>query len=202
LRIREYGSGPGVFLLHGGPGAPGYLAPVAEALSDSFHVIEPFQRGSGDEPLTVATHVDDLRDAIDAMGEERPAIVGHSWGAMLALAFAATFPERAGPIVLIGCGTFDPASRARLQGNREARMGAKERARLASVADEIEDPDERLRRAAELAIPLDSYELAECALPVERCDARAYRRRGPTCSGCKRKASIPLRSRGSLRRSS
>ena len=48
MRIREYGSaGPMVVLLHGGPGAPGYMAPVARELADSFRVLEPLQRGSG-----------------------------------------------------------------------------------------------------------------------------------------------------------
>jgi pimeloyl-ACP methyl ester carboxylesterase len=39
-------------------------------------------------------------------------LVGHSWGAMLALCYAAEHPvER---VVLVGCGTFDEASRAEL----------------------------------------------------------------------------------------
>lgn len=53
IRVRRYGtSGPWVVLLHGGPGAGGYLAPLARSLADSFRVLEPLQRGSGSEPLT------------------------------------------------------------------------------------------------------------------------------------------------------
>jgi pimeloyl-ACP methyl ester carboxylesterase len=44
-----------------------------------------------------------------------PALVGHSWGAMLALCYAAAHPREAGPVVLIGCGTFDPVARDVLQ---------------------------------------------------------------------------------------
>ena len=40
-----------------------------------------------------------------------PALVGESWGAMLALAYAAEPPENTGPIVPVGCGTFDKQSR-------------------------------------------------------------------------------------------
>ena len=53
-----------LLLLHGGPGAPGYMAPVARELSDAFRIIEPLQRGSGEEPLTVARHIADLHDLI------------------------------------------------------------------------------------------------------------------------------------------
>jgi pimeloyl-ACP methyl ester carboxylesterase len=116
VRVRTYGtSGPLVIVLHGGPGAPGCMAPVARGLADSFRVIEPFQRGSGGERLTVARHVADLRDLIESQcAGAKPALVGSSWGAMLALAFAAAHPDLADRLVLVGCGTFDTAARARL----------------------------------------------------------------------------------------
>jgi len=58
IRARSYGTaGPLVIVLHGGPGAPGYMAPVARGLADSFRIVEPFQRGSGGEPLSVARHM-------------------------------------------------------------------------------------------------------------------------------------------------
>ena len=102
-----------ICLLHGGPGAPGGMAPVARELQDEFRVLEPHQRRSGDEPLTVATHVADLHGVVD----EPPTLVGHSWGAMLALCYAADHPVEC--LVLIGCGTFDGASRAALRQRRK-----------------------------------------------------------------------------------
>ena len=108
MRVRTYGAwGPWVIVEHGGPGAPGQMAPVARGLADSFWVLEPWQRGSGGEPLTVARHVADLHDLVESRGEgERPALVGSSWGAMLTLAYAAAHPEDAGPLVLVGCGKW------------------------------------------------------------------------------------------------
>jgi pimeloyl-ACP methyl ester carboxylesterase len=101
-----------VIVLHGGPGASGGSALVAEGLSDDFRVIEPWQRISGDKPLSVSVHVDDLYRLIcSRCGDEKPALVGESWGAMLALAYAAEYTESIGPIILIGCGTFDKESR-------------------------------------------------------------------------------------------
>ena len=175
MRVRTYGkSGPLVIVLHGGPGAAGYMAPVARGLADSFRVLEPFQRGSSEIPLTVAGHVEDLRELVESRGEEiRPALVGSSWGAMLALAFAAGYPDLAGPIVLIGCGTFDPIARARMQATLDERMGACLRQRIEALALEIDDPDERLRVTAELLLPLYSCELSTTDLEMETCDARA-----------------------------
>ncbi len=109
VKVRQYGmAGPWVVLVHGGPGAGGYLAPLAQALAGSFRVLEPLQRGSSSEPLTVARHVADLDEVVNEYcGDARPAIVGHSWGAMLALAHAAAHPDSVRALVLIGCGTFD-----------------------------------------------------------------------------------------------
>lgn len=175
MKVREHGtSGPLVVVLHGGPGAPGYVAPVASGLADSFRVLEPFQRGSSGEPLTVARHVEDLHELIRRHTEARPALVGHSWGAMLALAYAAAHPGRASSLVLIGCGTFDPAARDRLRAIREERMDEPLRRRLERLSEEFPDPDERLRAMGDLMLPLYSCEPVARGLEVESCDARAH----------------------------
>ena len=127
LRARTYGSlGPVVFVLHGGPAAVGEAAPIARELAHLFQVIEPFQRGSGPEPLTVARHVEDLDELVrKPVGPGKPSLVGESWGAMLALAYAAAHPDAAASLVLIGCGTFDKASRARMNETIKARTASK-----------------------------------------------------------------------------
>jgi pimeloyl-ACP methyl ester carboxylesterase len=90
------------------------MAPVARGLAGSYRVVEPFQRGSGHERLTVARHVADLHEVINFYaGCCRPPLLGASWGAMLALAYAATHPSSTGPVILVGC--FDLAARAELQ---------------------------------------------------------------------------------------
>jgi len=176
MQIRMYGvSGPVVVVLHGGPGAIGYMAPVGRGLADSFRVLEPFQRGSGGEPLTVAQHITDLHGVVKSQcGPERPAIVGSSWGAMLALAYAAAHPDSAGPLVLIGCGTFDEVARERVQRVIDERMGEALRRHFERLPDEFPDPNERLRMMSELILPLYSCELATTDQEIEICDARAY----------------------------
>jgi len=147
LHVRQYGAaGPLVILLHGGPGAPGHMAAVARGLAGRFRVLEPFQRPSGGEPLTVARHAADL----DELVAGRAALAGSSWGAMLALAYAAEHPERAGPLALIGCGTFDERSRARMREVLDERLTPETRRRLEALDpveslysfDPVDEPDE------------------------------------------------------------
>lgn len=125
IKVRRHGTeGPVVVVLHGGPGAPGSAEELAVGLSDMFRVVEPWQRGSGEpDPLTVTTHVTDLHEVMMSVCDGPfPALVGESWGAMLALAYAAEYPYDTGPIVLVGCGTFDPQSREHGVKTREERI--------------------------------------------------------------------------------
>ena len=120
ITVRRYGSaGPVVALLHGGPGAPGEMAPLARDLAPDFTVLEPLQRRSGGALLTVARHVADLAEVLPPGA----ALVGWSWGAMLALSFAAAHPGRARSLALVGCGTCDEASRSALAEALRARLG-------------------------------------------------------------------------------
>jgi pimeloyl-ACP methyl ester carboxylesterase len=153
MRVRTYGTGgPLVAVLHGGPAGVGEAAPIARGLADAFLVLEPWQRGSGEEALTVARHVADLHELLrDCGAGAPPALVGESWGAMLALAFAAAHPDEAGPIVLIGCGTFDPVARARLQATLQARTDPERRYDFDPLPRDRPDPslppfDERAHR--------------------------------------------------------
>jgi pimeloyl-ACP methyl ester carboxylesterase len=151
------------------------MAPVARELADQFCVLEPFQRASGDEPLTVARHVEDLRQLVaSSCGETKPAFVGSSWGAMLALAFAATHPDKAGPLVLIGCGTFDPVARQRLRETTRERMSPFLQQRLEQLTGEYPDPDARLRATAQLLNPIYTFDPIGPDIEVEACDARGH----------------------------
>ena len=174
LFVRTYGSsGPLVIVLHGGPGAAGHMAPVARGLADLYRVIEPFQRGSGSERLTVARHVADLHEVVAVRAEGcRPALLGASWGAMLTLAYAAAHPSSTGPIVLIGCGTFDPVARAAMQSTVAERMNDEIRAQL-KQADQL-DPNERMKASAKATARIYSYDPMNFPHADDEVDARAH----------------------------
>jgi len=177
LEYREYGeSGRPVILLHGGPAAAGYLGALGRELADEYKVYEPFQRGSGAVPLTVERHIRDLAAFVDSLRlSDTPALVGHSWGAMLALAYGAAEPQSYRSLALIGCGTFDTQARAKLNEQIEARMSAELREKLERLADTIEDPDARLGEMGRLIAPIYGYrEIPDSEADVARCDQKAH----------------------------
>jgi pimeloyl-ACP methyl ester carboxylesterase len=163
IEVRNYGSsGQTVILLHGGPGAPGSLAPVARELSSDFRVLEPLQRASGGEPLTVARHVEDLQEVIEEYcPNERPALVGHSWGANLALCYAAEHPDSASAIVLVCSGTWDRNARARMNEIMAERWTPELQAKLDAISAEVTDPNEGLARRAKIKTSLYEYDVLD-----------------------------------------
>jgi pimeloyl-ACP methyl ester carboxylesterase len=174
LFAREYGNaGPPVIVLHGGPGAAGHMAPVARGLSDVYRVVEPFQQNSGDERLTVARHVADLNEIINVYAPSfRPAPLGASWGAMLALAYGAAHPGSAGALILVGCGTFDLVARTELQRTIAGRMTDAIRARIKD-AGQLDD-DARLKADAAATTPVYSYDPLTFPHEEDEVDARAH----------------------------
>ena len=174
IRYRAYGeTGPPVFVLHGGPGAPGYMAPVASELSHDFSVIEPFQRRSGETPLTVQRHIDDLQALIVSVTQGgKVALVGHSWGAMLALAYAAQYPNQASCIVAVSSGTFTPDSRQSMNEILSKRMSPEVRAERQSLEERISDPDELLHAKIRLILPLYDYDAIATQEDDEEYDGR------------------------------
>lgn len=160
VTVHRHGDrGPIVIVLHGGPAAVGSALPLATGLQRHFRVLEPWQRGSGDGPLSVARHVADLHEVIATHCESTvPALVGESWGAMLALAYAAQYPGSAGPLVLVGCGTFDPASRIRLQQTLRERQDADLQEALERLERDVADPVRRLREQYRLTHRLYDYD--------------------------------------------
>ena len=59
-------------------------------------------RVSNDRLPTLEERMDDVRAVLDAVGCERAALVGHSEGGSMSLLFAATYPERARALILLG----------------------------------------------------------------------------------------------------
>lgn len=147
---------------------------LARALADPLHVLEPWQRLSSDVPLSVAQHVEDLANVISReVPGERPALVGESWGAMLALAFACAYPDRVRALALVGCGTFDANARARLESTLRERTTPELRERLNELAARVRDESERAALAHALSDPLYTYRRA-VEEPVTELDLKGH----------------------------
>ena len=128
------GMGPPAVLCHGGPGIYDYLGPIAAMIDDVATVHRYDQRGCGRSedlgPYDVTTLVDDL-DALRAYwGYEAWTIIGHSWGAHLALLYAIQYPERTARLVYMSGTGIDPAWHQEYRRNREAKLPPADRQRL------------------------------------------------------------------------
>ena len=176
LLVKEYGSGlDTVIALHGGPGAAGGIAPLARELGKRWHVLEPFQRSSGGRPLTVAKHIEDLDVLVRARrGHDHPVLVGHSWGAMLALAYAAEHPTVPAALVLIGCGTFSRGARAAFEAQLEARLAPADRVRLARIRHTEASADRRLAAIGRLMTQVHGHDGVVAEEDAAEADALAH----------------------------
>lgn len=122
------GTGPPVVCCHGGPGLWDYLGALAALIEDVFTVVRFDQRGcgrsSGSGPFTIAQAVDDLDQIRAALGFGRWGVIGHSWGAELALRYAIQSPERTTGIVYIAGIGAGEEFRDEYVAERDRRLGA------------------------------------------------------------------------------
>lgn len=108
VRLWAARTGPGtpLVLCHGGPGLWDMFGDVAALLADVTPVVRWDQRGCGRSepcagPWTSARFVADLDAVRRHFGLERMALLGHSWGAQLALSYALAHPERVSTLVYV-----------------------------------------------------------------------------------------------------
>ena len=110
------GNGRPVLLLHGLASTCHIWDLVAPILAADFRIVALDQRGHGrsaqvDDGYDFATVSGDAAAFINAMGWQRPVIVGHSWGADVALELAVARPDHAGGLVFVDGGTIEPSAR-------------------------------------------------------------------------------------------
>jgi 2-hydroxy-6-oxonona-2,4-dienedioate hydrolase/2-succinyl-6-hydroxy-2,4-cyclohexadiene-1-carboxylate synthase len=107
LHYQEFGEGPAFVMIHG---ITGNLAiwhlEIVPALMSAFRITTYDLRGHGysDVPptgYTTADHASDLRQLLDNLGIQRAHVMGHSFGADIALHFTILFPERVDRLVLV-----------------------------------------------------------------------------------------------------
>lgn len=118
LHYLEQGVGPSVVLLHGNVvTAEDYaLSGVLERVAERHRVISPDRPGFGyserprGKAWTPAEQADLLASAFLRLGLERPVVVGHSWGAIVALAMGLRHPGLVGGLVLLA-GYYKPTLR-------------------------------------------------------------------------------------------
>jgi proline iminopeptidase len=115
LFCRDVGAGHPIVVVHGGPDFDhSYFLPELDRLADSFRLVYYDQRGRGKsaegvrpEDVTLTSELDDLDAIRRRSGLESVAVLGHSWGGVLAMAYAIRQPGRVSHLILMDTG---PAS--------------------------------------------------------------------------------------------
>jgi pimeloyl-ACP methyl ester carboxylesterase len=139
LTHRIDGDGPPLLLLNGGLMSIEAWQPFAAALSSRFRVIRCDFRGqllTPGPPFAASweAHVDDVVELLDTLNVERAHVVGVSFGAEVAMLFAALQPSRVSRLTVISA--TDYTTEAMRQDAHEGRAFART------------DPAELLRRVA------------------------------------------------------
>lgn len=137
LHYEVVGKGPFVVLLSGGPGfSPEYMRPIADELSGRYASVLFHQRGTGlssMETINAGTHafatlVGDLDGLRRELKVNELTIVGHSWGGILSMLYAAEHPDRVRALVLVDSGGPTTQAAGKFVSNLNARLTPEEAA--------------------------------------------------------------------------
>ncbi len=121
IAIWRDGRGDPVVFLHGGPGdTHHYMRRMSQPFQDKFQCINYDQRGVGNSSLekidestmALQEYFEDLIAIKNHLELEKLTLVGHSWGAMLALYFNLAHPEHVEKAALVSMGPLDEAGEA------------------------------------------------------------------------------------------
>jgi pimeloyl-ACP methyl ester carboxylesterase len=133
--VRTHGNAPfTVAVVHGGPGAPGELAPVARELAGNRGVLEPLQTES-----RLDGQVRELEAVLKRLANTPVALIGHSWGAMLSYILAAQSPSLVKRLILISSGVFEDKYAERITETRLSRLTKDEANTVRSLSMALDD---------------------------------------------------------------
>lgn len=150
-------------MLHGGPGAQhDYLLPGFDLLATDRTLVYYDQRGGGrspvprDVPVGWREQVDDLEALRQVWQLDRLVLCGYSWGALLAMLYAVTWPDRVASLALVSPAPAAERERAGFAANLVRRNNAPalqaERVALRNQTSRGGDLEAHNRRLFELAV--------------------------------------------------
>ncbi len=193
LYVEQVGSvdAPVVYTLHGGPGYSSHT--LRELLGDElerYRVVYADQRGGGrsytDAPFDLDVLADDVAAVLRALSIDRATLLGHGFGAAIAVRAARRHPRQVRGLVLVNPWTSMPLLARTLQRQAAQRTGHLEQALPpeAGLADpDAVDPQETVDEAFGMMsgkVLFDAllFPAASSRLRLEHADATALH--GPT----------------------
>ena len=156
--LRKYGNLPfTIAVIHGGPGAPGEMAPVARELASGWGVLEPLQTKA-----TLEGQVLELKAVLEEHGDLPVTLIGFSWGAMLSFIFTARYPQFVKKLILIGSGPYEEKYAANIMKTRISRLGKEDLESLLHLTETLnnlsaKNRDEALCSFGKLMSKSDTY---------------------------------------------
>jgi proline iminopeptidase len=111
LYYEEFGSGPALYILAGGPGEPPtrpYLH-IIDSLKSFYTCILLHQRGAGasrnipinDSTISIKKYTEDIALLQRKRGDRKITLLGMSWGGLLAMNYTALHPEKVSDLILV-----------------------------------------------------------------------------------------------------
>ena len=174
--LRTYGNPPfSLAVIHGGPGAPGEVAPVAWELSAYGGILEPLQTA-----VTLKGQVTELKEVLEEYGNLPVTLIGFSWGAMLSFIFTALNPQLVKKLILVGSGPYEEKYAANIMRVRINRLEKEDREIFLRLTEALNNPSAKNRNEVlcsfgELISKADSYdplphvdELLECSYDISK----------------------------------
>jgi pimeloyl-ACP methyl ester carboxylesterase len=114
LHFMIKGTGRSIVLIHGNPGSCQDWCRLYTPLATRYQVVAFDRPGHGhsDRPnhgnqTTVEVQARFLHEALGQLKVERPIVVGHSWGAALALAYGLAYPNEVAGLVLLAPAVYE-----------------------------------------------------------------------------------------------
>ena len=155
--LRKYGQKPfDIAVIHGGPGAPGEMAPVARELSKNIGVLEPLQTAN-----SVGRQVAELKNVLEKHGNLPLILIGFSWGAWLSYIFTARYPSLIKKLILIGSGPFAEKYTSKIMETRLNHLNADEEKEVLSLSSTLDSggmKSDSFARFGELMDKADAYD--------------------------------------------
>jgi pimeloyl-ACP methyl ester carboxylesterase len=146
-------------VVHGGPGTPGAVAPVARELSCDYGALEPLQTKD-----SIDGQVEELVDVLKKRAAIPVVLIGHSWGATLSYILTAYYPSLVRKLILVGATSFEEKYTANVVSDELLRLTVEERVEVFSLIESIQgdsggDKSASFARLCQLFIKADSYDL-------------------------------------------
>ena len=143
IHYRVFGAGEPILILSGGPGFDcDYLVPLAGELGKTHRAILVDLRGTGRsvpavinrDTVNLELTLSDLEAIRERMGLRLWAVLGHSAGAVLAMAYATNYPAGVHSMLLVNSGPIRAASAAAEMDNLAMHLTPQEREEMARSA--------------------------------------------------------------------